>query len=255
VRVDPLYRVLELRQSYGRSWELSVPAFEIPEGGLYAILGPNGAGKSTLLRMLSLVEPADSGRIEYRGRRIKFPVEAALRREISMVFQRPVMFAGSVWQNLTLGLRIRNLDPGEHLMQLVAQLDLEALLEASARKISGGEMQRVALARALACKPRVLLLDEPTSNLDPYYTGLIEHIIREVSKSMTTVILVTQNVFQARRLAERAAILIDGNILEQGEAEVVLDQPGNPAAEAFLRGELVFKQKGERNEHLLTQET
>ncbi len=250
----PLYRVQGLRQSYGRSWELDIPALEVPEGGLYTILGPNGAGKSTLLRILSLVEPAGSGRIEYRGREIRYPVDAALRRELSLVFQRPVMFTGSVWQNLTLGLRLRNLQPGEHLMQLVAQLDLEALLEAPARKISGGEMQRVALARALACKPGVLLLDEPTSNLDPYYTGLIEHIIREVAHGGSTVMLVTQNVFQARRLADRAAILIDGKILEQGEAEAVFDQPANPAAAAFLRGELVFKQKGERNEHLLTKE-
>jgi len=255
VSTNPIYRVQGLRKGYGRGWELDIPELEIPEGCLYSILGPNGAGKSTLLRVLNLIEAVDIGRIEFKGKEVLAPASTRDRLEITMVFQRPVMFTGTVWHNLTLGLRLRHLKPGSHLGDLVDQLDLGGLLQAPASEISGGELQRVALARALACEPGVLLLDEPTSNLDPYNTALIEHIIKKAAQAKAmTIILVTQNVFQARRLADQAAILIDGKILEQGEAGRVFRKPENPQTAAFLSGELIFKQKGDTDEYLLTQE-
>jgi tungstate transport system ATP-binding protein len=254
--VSPLYRVQALHKGYGRGWELNIPDLEIPEGSLFTILGPNGAGKSTLLRVLNLIEPIDGGQLEFRGNRCQLPAGTEKRREITMVFQRPILFTGTVWDNLKLGLKLRGLKPGRGVQDLVERFDLGELLQVPAREISGGEMQRVAIARALAFRPAVLLLDEPTSNLDPSNTALIEHIIRQaVEAGPTTVVLVTQNVFQARRLADRVAILVDGQILEQGEAGRIFNQPEHSRTAAFLKGELVYQQKGGVDEHLLSKET
>jgi tungstate transport system ATP-binding protein len=114
-------------------------------------------------------------------------------------------------------------------------------MRAPAHKLSGGEMQRVALARALVIDPAVLLLDEPTANLDPYNIGLIEDIVRQHNRERsTTVVLVTHNVFQARRLAHRVGLMLAGRVVEVADTPTFFDSPSDPRTAAFVRGDMVY---------------
>jgi len=237
---SPLYRLDDVCKRYNRQFELQIQNLEIPRGGVFALLGPNGAGKSTLLRILHFLEPAEAGIIQFKGQTIAFPPSLAMRRSIAMVFQKPVMLSGSVWRNISYGMRLRSTLDKRRLQLLMEELDLIHLAEAPAKTLSGGEAQRVALARALAVQPEVLLLDEPSANLDPYSIRLIENIIREVSATgRTNIILVTHDVFQVRRLADFAGFIVGGKLVEIGKIDDFFDCPADPRTQAYLRGELV----------------
>jgi tungstate transport system ATP-binding protein len=138
-----------------------------------------------------------------------------------------------------LGLRGK---PGDgRIDEMLARVGLRDLANAPAHKLSGGEMQRVALARALVIEPRVLLLDEPTANLDPYNVGLIEEIVREHNRARgTSIVLVTHNVFQAKRLAHRVGLMLSGKIIEVQDTPAFFDAPADPRTAAFVRGEMVY---------------
>jgi tungstate transport system ATP-binding protein len=161
---------------------------------------------------------------------------------VTTVFQRPALFNDTVAANVAYGLGLRGLPGGkDHVNAILARLGLERLAHARARTLSGGEMQRAALARALLIRPRVLLLDEPTANLDPYNVGLIEEVVREANQQQgTTVVLVTHNVFQARRLAQRAALLLNGQIVETAAAPAFFDDPADARTRAFVNGEMIY---------------
>ena len=164
-----------------------------------------------------------------------------LHREITTVFQHPILLKRSTWDNLVFGLNLRRQRPDGSLTTLVRQLDLEKLLHTPAERLSGGEAQRVALARALAIRPKVLLLDEPSANLDPYSAGLVEKMVLGLrSERNTTIVLVTHNVFQARRLADRVVMLLGGRIVEAAETDRFFESPRDPRTAAFVRGELVY---------------
>jgi tungstate transport system ATP-binding protein len=230
----------DVRKNYDRDFDLHIQSLEIPRGGVFAVLGPNGAGKTTLLRLLHFLEPAQTGEIQFEGRSISYPPALALRRRIAMVFQKPVMLSGSVRQNILYGMRLRKRLDHKRLESIMQELDLGHLSDESAKTLSGGEAQRVALARALATKPDVLLLDEPTANLDPYNIRLIEHIIKRAADSeRTSTILVTHDVFQVRRLADNAAFIVGGRLAEVGEINDFIERPADPRTRAYLKGELV----------------
>ena len=121
------------------------------------------------------------------------------------------------------------------------QVGLSDLAKEKARLLSGGEAQRVALARAMVIEPEVLLLDEPTANLDPYNVGLIEDIVADLNrKRSTTIVLVTHNVFQAKRLAHRVALLLEGKVVEVAPVQEFFEAPRDPRTAAFVRGEMVY---------------
>ncbi len=236
----PEFRLEAVSRGYGGPWRLEVPDLVIRRGEIFGLIGPTGAGKTTLLRLLHLLDPLDSGRIEVRGRPVAVPGPVALRREIGMVFQRPPMLSGSVRDNVGLGLRLRGRRDPARLEELLARCHLQPLAAREARSLSGGEMQRAALARALAYQPRVLLLDEPAANLDPGHLSLIEGIIREEHRRAgTTIILATHNLAQARRLTRRLAVLAAGRVLEIGSTASVFRRPRNPQTAAYLRGGLL----------------
>lgn len=235
-----LYRLRDVRKSYNRKFELQLQSLDIHRGGIFALMGPNGAGKSTLLRLLHFLEPVQAGEIRFEDQPIAYPVSLALRRRIAMVFQKPFMLSGSVIRNISFGMRLRGEIDKIRLQGLMQELDLTHLADESANSLSGGEAQRVALARVLSVQPDVLLLDEPTANLDPYNIRLIENIIRRVSTGgQTTVILVTHDVFQVRRLADIAAFMVDGRLVETGEVNGFFDRPTDPRTMAYLSGELL----------------
>jgi tungstate transport system ATP-binding protein len=236
----PQYELRQVDVSYEGRRILEVDQLEVQQGETLVVVGPNGAGKSTLLRLLNFLEAPSGGRLLFRGEPVPHPAPLELRRRVTTVFQRPALLNRTVWDNVAYGLRVRGGAPGEPLRELLRRLDLEDLAQARAGSLSGGEAQRVALARALAVRPEVLLLDEPTANLDPYNLSVVEGMIQQLrAEGASTLVIVTHNVFQARRLADRVAMLHGGRLIEVAAAAEFFDHPRDPRAAAFVRGELV----------------
>jgi tungstate transport system ATP-binding protein len=144
--------------------------------------------------------------------------------------------------NVKYGLRLHGRrGSAQRIEAALVQVGLQHLARQHARTLSGGEAQRVALARAIVLQPDVLLLDEPTANLDPYNVGLIEQITGSLNREQgTTMVLVTHNVFQARRLAHRIALLLEGQVIEVSDTETFFESPRDPRTRAFVRGEMVY---------------
>jgi tungstate transport system ATP-binding protein len=239
-----IYSIRDLVKVYGTRRVLDVAHLDIYRGEVLALVGPSGAGKSTLLRLLNFTEAPTSGRIRFRDTDVDGdrPVPLALRRRVTTVFQRPILLNRSVEANVRYGLRLRGRSEGGRPVQAtLEQVGMAGLARQRARTLSGGEMQRVSLARAMVLQPDVLLLDEPTANLDPYNVGLIEEIICTLNREQgTTLVLVTHNVFQARRLAHRVGLLLDGRLIEVDEVERFFEQPQDARTAAFVRGDMVY---------------
>lgn len=239
--IGPIYSLRGVRKAYAGRLVLDLAALEIRRGEVLGIVGPSGAGKSTLLRLLNFLEPPSAGELRFDGQPVPAEAPLAMLRRVTTVFQRPVLLQQSVRDNIAFGLRLRGLAADGRVDAALAQVGLEPLARQPAHKLSGGEMQRAALARALVLEPEVLLLDEPTANLDPYNVGLIETIVREHNRARgTTVVLVTHNVFQARRLAARVGLLLGGQLVELAPTEAFFEAPGDPRTAAFVRGDMVY---------------
>jgi len=241
---DPIYQLRCVTKAYNGRRVLQVNHLDISRGEIFALVGPSGAGKSTLLRLLNFLEPPTSGRIRFLEAEFgpNQPVPLELRRRVTTVFQRPILLGRNVWANVAYGLRLRGQrDSALQVEMALEQVGLKALARQRARTLSGGEAQRVALARAMVIQPDVLLLDEPTANLDPYNVGLIEDIVREHNRERgTSIVLVTHNVFQAKRLAHRVALLLEGQIIEIADVDVFFEASRDPRTSAFVRGEMVY---------------
>lgn len=241
---EAIYEISSLRQRYGGREVLRIDQLQIRQGEILALVGPSGAGKSTLLRLLNFLEVPSTGLITFKGVPFgaghKMPVE--MRRQVTTVFQRPCLLNRSVAANVQYGLRLRgNGNSRRQVAEALDQVGLQELAGDRARTLSGGEAQRVALARALVIRPDVLLLDEPTANLDPYNVGLIEQIIRQHNREQgATVVLVTHNVFQAKRLAQRVALLLEGRIVELADVDSFFQSPSDPRTAAFIGGEMIY---------------
>ncbi len=237
-----LYGLQGVTQQYNGRIVLSIDEMRIQSGEILALVGPSGAGKSTLLRLLNFLESPTAGKITFDGTAVNGNLPLATRRRVTTVFQKPALLKRSVAANIGYGLSLRGEKISLELLDhWLTRLGLQELRNQKASKLSAGEAQRVALARALVIRPDVLLLDEPTANLDPYNVDLIENIVREENqKNGTTVVLVTHNVFQAKRLAQRTALLMGGNLVELSETAVFFNNPHQPQTAAFVRGELVY---------------
>lgn len=240
----PVFELTGVTRRYSERPVVDVDHLRVWPGEVLALLGPSGAGKSTLLRLLNFLEAPDSGDLRYRGAPIRYPPGPSLevRREVTTVFQRPVLLSRSVADNVAYGLRLRGDRDGRvRIARILDSMGLGHLAGASTRGLSGGELQRVALARALIVAPRVLLLDEPTANLDPANIAIIERMITaENEQRGTTIVLVTHNIFQARRLAHRTALMLDGRLVEVAETARFFEHPRDPYTAAFVAGELLF---------------
>jgi len=237
-----MYELFDLMQVYDGRCVLDIPAFQIRQGEILAVIGPSGAGKSTMLRLLNFLELPSKGRLDFEGQPVSPDLSIETRRRVTTVFQRPVLLKRSVAANLKFGVQLRGFSlDRKRKDEWLDKLGLAELEHQSATKLSAGEAQRVALARALLTEPDVLLLDEPTANLDPYNVGLIEKIVQEDNQArQTTVVIVTHNIFQARRVAHRTALLLDGKLIEVGETEQFFSSPARPETNAFIGGELVY---------------
>lgn len=209
----------------------------IGAGRTTVILGANGAGKSLLLRLLHGLIPPTAGTIRWQGG----PLDRNARAAQAMVFQRPVMLRRSVLANLRFALTVRGIRGKARAARAADALErarLTDLAHRPARVLSGGEQQRLAIARALACAPDLLFLDEPTASLDPASTHAVEQMIREAQDAGVTVVLVTHDTGQARRLGQDIVFLDRGRVAETGPAREVLETPRSEAARAWLAGRL-----------------
>ena len=236
------FRLESVRQRYTGRTVLDLVELKVRRGEILALVGPSGSGKSTLLRLLNFLENPTEGTLYYEGRAAdgeRTPLE--LRRQVTTVFQQTALQKASVRANVAYGLRLRGLRVDGQVEGLLETVGLSELAGAPARQLSGGEKQRVALARALIFRPRVLLLDEPTANLDPYNVGLIEQIVRTENRdNETTVVLVTHNVFQAHRLAHRTGLILNGRLVELADTAAFFGSPADPRTAAFVSGEMVY---------------
>ena len=202
--------------------------------GLTAVIGPNGAGKSVLLRVIDGLIPAEGGTVRFGSR----PASAVRR---AFVFQKPALVRASVAHNVGLALAPARLARSEARDRVQAALRTVGLSDRAADpagKLSGGEQQRLALARAAVIEPELLLLDEPTANLDPGATDEIEDLVGAMSRSGTKVVLVSHNLGQVARMAADVLVVAKGRAAEHGPADRILAHPRTPEARAYINGEL-----------------
>jgi len=214
---------------------------KVRAGQVLAVIGPNGSGKTTLLRMMALIDKPDGGEIYYKGEKANNSNAKSIRGKVTMVFQRSVNFNKTVYKNVAYGLELKKMSENEMKRKVMQVLDLVGIRKFANRrskKLSGGEQQRVAIARALVLEPELLLLDEPTANLDPKNTLEIERIINRIKKK-TTVVIATNNPFQASRLSDRVACLLSGRLIGEGTPREIIDRPKDTRIKKFVRGELV----------------
>ena len=218
---------------------LDVDHLDVNEKDLLVVLGPTGAGKSTLLRVINRLQKPDDGRLRWRGEAVPWPAPLPLRRRIAMAFQDPLLFAGTVADNVGYGLRIRKLPAAEirnRTGELLEMMGLAGLAERRADRLSGGEAQRTALARALAVRPELLLLDEPLANLDAPIRERIARDLQHALKSLgIACVFVTHHQREAMALGDRMAILHEGRVLQTGTAEDVFRRPCSPFVARFVR--------------------
>jgi tungstate transport system ATP-binding protein len=213
-----ILEIRELGKSYGTAKILADIQLTAERGEVLGLIGPTGSGKTTLLRLINLLEEPTLGAIIFDGVEVTaLPEKEKLkaRRRMAMVSQKPVMFKGNVRYNVSYGLKIRGKEDPKRVTDALQAVKLSGYESRDANTLSGGEMQRIALARALVLEPELLLLDEPTANLDPNSAASIEHIIRDLA-GKTTVILATHNMLQCQRLANNVAVLIRGGLAAHG---------------------------------------
>lgn len=227
-----------LTRAYEGKKVLDLKAGAIVSGSRTGVIGPNGAGKSTLLNLIGGLDRADGGRIYYDGKN-QIP-----KNEITQVFQTPYLITTTVEKNIAYPLKLRGWGEDEieeRVAQLCQELDLTGMRKKKAWKLSGGETQKVALARALSFHPRLLLLDEPTANIDPSTTAEIEKMLIKINEEeKTTVVLVTHNLAQAKRTCDRCLFLKSGQLIETGRADQILANPKEELTRKFIAGELLI---------------
>lgn len=245
--MDLLFKLEDVIKKYDGVPVLKVNNLEIAKNRIYAVIGPNGSGKSTLLKLLNLLEESNQGRIIYQGVDTGSAVESVrmkIRRQMCMVFQYNYLFNASVYDNVAYGLKLRGINGSELQRRVKDALSFVGLSDFDSRnahKLSGGETQRVALARAVVIQPEVLLLDEPTANLDPDSVALIERLVRRIHETThTTIMIVTHNLFQAKRLADEAIFLYEGNLIEKSPVAQVFTNPQSELTQKFISGTMVY---------------
>jgi tungstate transport system ATP-binding protein len=212
-------------------------------GEVLALVGPSGSGKTSLLRILNMLNRDYQGLVLVDKHDI-INGDMALRRSMAMVFQKPVVFSMSVYENVAYGLQLRKVPKPEiqsSVKEVLALLDMAGREKDYARHLSGGEAQRIAFARAYVIKPKILFLDEPTANLDRQNVAIIEKAVKDINERYgTTVVIVTHSLPQAKRLADRIAVMIDGELVETGPVHDILEKPSDPRTKAFVSGDMVF---------------
>ena len=221
---------------------------QIHEGEILALLGPNGSGKSTILKILAFIENPTSGEVIFQSNEVNYKNTEKERMQSTLVFQKTTVFSTSVYNNIAYGLKVRKVPQStrdEEIKRALKLVKLEGFEKRNAKKLSGGEQQRVAIARALVLKTKLLLLDEPTANLDPKNAGILEEVIDRVNReNKVTIVMATHNMFQAKTVPHRIALMDEGKISEVGApAEVFSKLSRNLASFAAIDNTFVGEAK------------
>ena len=212
----------------------------VPEGSVYGFLGPNGAGKSTTLKMLlGLVKPTD-GQVRISGKILSPENRLEILRQTGSLIESPAYYGHlSGRENLQIICKLKNVSENE-ISRVMHLVRMEKQMNKKVRNYSLGMKQRLGIAAALLGSPKLLLLDEPSASIDPYTTGEMEKLLKKQNREKKmTMILVTHNLAQAKRLADYVVLLNRGNVVESGDADRFFNHPSQPETEKFIRGELV----------------
>ncbi len=241
--MKPIMELENISKTYGNIIALKQVNLQILEGEVFSLLGPNGSGKTTLLRIIAGIEKPTSGELRLNGIKVGENNINQVRLKTTMVFQKTALFSTSVYKNIAYGLKLRGCskrETDEKIKEVLKTVRLEGYEKRPAKKLSGGEQQRVALARALALDTDVLLLDEPTANIDPKNVSIIEDVLSWINKEKkTTMVIATHNMFQAETLAKRAALMLEGKIVKVGAPQEIFTLPSKLLA-SYARLENVF---------------
>ncbi len=211
-----LYSADRLKKIFKKKVILNLTDLHLEREQIYALIGANGAGKTTLLNILAFLEPATEGTLLFCDREVKYREQELLRlrRRVVLVEQYPILFTRSVWKNVAFGLKVRGLSKStcrERVEEALENVGMEDFRYADAHRLSGGESKRVALARALAVNPEVLLLDEPTANVDSENQEIILRVLKKINTEKgTSIVMATHYLAQSRQLAHQAILLENG---------------------------------------------
>jgi tungstate transport system ATP-binding protein len=233
-------QLIDVKKNYRALKALDSISLEMHGGKIVVLLGVNGAGKTTLMRIMSGLENPDQGTILFNNE----PLDAKALRQIStLVFQKTAMFSMNVYNNLAYGLKIRKV-PKEEIAKKVPEVlqavRLSGFEKRRAKKLSGGEQQRIALARAFLLDSRVLLLDEPTANLDPNSAIVIEKAIMSRKSDDKIIVMATHNLSQAKRMADEIIHIYNGKVVEAATPDYFFENPKSEITKKFVNGELEF---------------
>ncbi|MCX6647815.1 MAG: ABC transporter ATP-binding protein [Candidatus Bathyarchaeota archaeon] len=218
-----LFMLEGVQRNFGGRRALDAITLSLDEGEALGVVGESGAGKTTLLRLLAGLDVPTAGTLRWRGRTVDKQVATELRGEATMIFQHPLFIRGSVLDNVAYGLRLRGAPEAEiprRVSETLAKVRLPGFETRDARKISGGEQQRVSLARALVLDPKVLILDEPTANLDSENASIVSDIIAGEAGTRS-VVVASHDLARVGRLAERVIQLEAGRIVAEGGVDVL----------------------------------
>lgn len=238
---DVILETRNLKKSFGKLEVLKGISTGIRRGEVVSIIGPSGSGKSTFLRCLNLLETPDGGQVLFKGQDItdkKLNI-SQYRQSIGMVFQHFNVFPNlTVLENVTLAPVLEKKVPKdqakEEAMALLRRVGLGDKADEYPRKLSGGQKQRLAIVRAMAMKPEVMLFDEPTSALDPEMVKEVLNVIRELTRSGMTILIVTHEMGFAREVASRVLFMDQGVIMEENTPQALFDNPQSPRLQSFL---------------------
>ena len=239
---DVILETRNLKKSFGKLEVLRGISIQIRRGEVVSIIGPSGGGKSTFLRCLNLLETPEEGEILFKGENVlnnKKMNIAKYRQNLGMVFQHFNVFPNmTVLENVTLAPTLERKVPvdqaREEAMALLTRVGLGDKADVYPRKLSGGQKQRLAIVRALAMKPEVMLFDEPTSALDPEMVKEVLNVIRELTRSGMTILIVTHEMGFAREVSDRVLFICDGVIKEEGSPDQIFTCPHEPSTIKFL---------------------
>ncbi|MDO9326182.1 MAG: ABC transporter ATP-binding protein [Methanoregula sp.] len=249
-----MIRISGLSRKAGEQKILEDINLEIRRGEIFTLIGPSGSGKTTLLRLIDLLERPTSGKISFDGMDTAGNEQSRLtiRRRMSMVFQKPAVLNTTVAKNVAFGLKFRGTERSLVAPRVTSALELVGLSgfeERRAVTLSGGEMQRVAIARAMVTRPEVLLLDEPTANLDPVSTEIIEELLIKINSEMhTTILFSTHDMIQGQRLAHRIGVIMNGRLAQVGTLHDIFYQPKGKEVARFVGIDTLLKGIVQSNE-------
>lgn len=236
-----MIEVIDLYKQFGSLEVLKGITETIADGEIVSIIGPSGSGKSTFLRCINLLEEPSSGKIIIDGQEITDPSHDVnkMRANLGMVFQRFNLFPHkTVLENITLApMQVKNESKEEatkHALELLNSVGLSEKADSYPNALSGGQQQRVAIARALAMRPQIMLFDEPTSALDPEMVGEVLSVIRKLTETGMTMMIVTHEMGFAREVSDRVFFMDEGIIMEQGSPEDIFGNPQKDRTKDFL---------------------